>query len=208
MQIRLPTTVEVNKVGDVLIMDVRIETNPGKIENYALNLEPLSESGMSYGDIETQSEQKPCSYYMRTGLCRFGVACKFHHFQLASTRTVLPVTSPIAFGSTGVSITLSSGLPYVGAIPTWSLPRAPYMPGPRWNTYMGDMSPISSTSILGSNLVYNTKNEVESGSSGQVHLLSSSIPHLPERRDQPECWYFMSTGSCKYNSDCKYHHPK
>ena len=55
MQIRLPTTVEVNKVGDVLIMDVRIETNPGKIENYALNLEQLSESGMSYGDIETQS---------------------------------------------------------------------------------------------------------------------------------------------------------
>ena len=55
MQIRLPTTVEVNKVGDVLIMDVHIETNPGKIENYALNLEPLSKSGMSYGAIETQS---------------------------------------------------------------------------------------------------------------------------------------------------------
>ena len=72
----------------------------------------------------------------------------------------------------------------------------------------GNMSPISSTGILGSNLVYNSRNQSESGSSGQVHLLSSLIPHLPERPDQPECRYFMSTGSCKYGSDCKYHHPK
>lgn len=70
------------------------------------------------------------------------------------------------------------------------------------------MSPISSPSILGSNLVYNPRNPVESGSSGQVHLLSNSSPSLPERPDQPECRYFMSTGSCKYGTDCKYHHPK
>ncbi|RVX05636.1 Zinc finger CCCH domain-containing protein 12 [Vitis vinifera] len=147
---------------------------------------------------------------MRTGLCKFGATCKFHHLQPASIGTVLPITSPAAFGSTGVSITPSSGLPYVGGIPAWSLPRAPCMPGPHmqgpqtympiifsssqgivpaqgWNTYMGNMSPISSTSILGSNLVYNTKNQGESGSGGQVHLLSSSIPYLPKRRDQPEC---------------------
>lgn len=72
----------------------------------------------------------------------------------------------------------------------------------------GNMSPISSTSVLGSNLVYNSRSQSESGSSGQVHLLSSLIPNLPERPDQPECRYFMSTGSCKYGSDCKYHHPK
>ncbi|WKA03324.1 hypothetical protein VitviT2T_021439 [Vitis vinifera] len=157
-----------------------------------------------------RQEEKPCSYYMRTGLCKFGVACKFHHLQPASIGTVLPVTGSVAFGSTGISITPSSGLSYVGGIPAWLLPRAPYMPGPRmqgpqtympivlspsqgiipaqgWNTYMGNMSPISSTSILGSNLVYNTKNPSESSSNGQVHLLSLSIPHLPERRDQPEC---------------------
>ena len=70
------------------------------------------------------------------------------------------------------------------------------------------MSPISSTSILGSNLFYNSRNQSEPGSSGQVQLLSSLSQHLPERPDQPECRYFMSTGSCKYGSDCKYNHPK
>lgn len=181
--------------------------------------------------LPMRQEEKPCSYYMRTGLCKFGAACKFHHPQPASAGTVLPATGPAAFGSTGSSILPSSGLPYVGGLPAWSLPRAPYIPGPRmqgpqtympivlspsqgivpaqgWNTYMGNMSPISSTGILGSNLVYNSRNQSESGSSGQVHLLSSLIPHLPERPDQPECRYFMSTGSCKYGSDCKYHHPK
>ena len=55
MQIRLPTIVEANEVGEVLIMDVCVETNSGKIENHALNLEPLFKFGLSYGAVETQS---------------------------------------------------------------------------------------------------------------------------------------------------------
>lgn len=70
------------------------------------------------------------------------------------------------------------------------------------------MSPVPSTGIVGSNLVYNPRSPVESGSAGQMHLLSNSSPSLPERPDQPECRYFMSTGNCKYGTDCKYHHPK
>jgi hypothetical protein len=67
---------------------------------------------------------------MRTRSCKFGVACKFHHPQPASLGTSLPLTGAAAFGSTGSPIVPSSGLPYVGGLPTWSLPRAPpYMSG-------------------------------------------------------------------------------
>lgn len=69
------------------------------------------------------------------------------------------------------------------------------------------MSPVSTTGILGSNLVYNPRNPGESGSGAQMNL-SNSTPSLPDRPDQPECRYFMNTGTCKYGTDCKYHHPK
>lgn len=67
---------------------------------------------------------------MRTGSCKFGAACKFHHPQPASSGNVLPVTGP-PFMSTGSSIGPSSSLPFVGTLPAWSFPRAPYLSGPR-----------------------------------------------------------------------------
>ncbi|KAJ6941158.1 zinc finger CCCH domain-containing protein 3-like [Populus alba x Populus x berolinensis] len=182
--------------------------------------------------LPMRQDEKSCPYYMRTRSCKFGVACKFHHPQPASLGTSLPLAGAAAFGSTGSPIVPSSGLPYVGGLPTWSLPRAPpYMPGthlqgpqaympvvvspsqgivpvPGWNTYVGNSNPMSSSSILGSNRAYDSRNHGDSGSSGQAHLLSTAIPALPERPDQPECRHFMSSGTCKYGSDCKYHHPK
>ncbi|GAV71983.1 zf-CCCH domain-containing protein [Cephalotus follicularis] len=175
--------------------------------------------------LPMRQDEKPCPFYMRNGSCKFGVACKFNHPQPASPGTGLSITGP-AFGSTGSSNLPSSGMPYVGGISSWSFPRStyissPHLQGPQaympvvlspsqgilpaqgWNTYMGNTG--SSTGILGSNVVYNSRNPGESGTSGQGHLLSSSFPDRP---DQPECRYFMNTGTCKYGPDCKYHHPK
>ncbi|KAK6919298.1 Zinc finger, CCCH-type, partial [Dillenia turbinata] len=177
--------------------------------------------------LPMRQEEKSCSYYLRTGLCKFGAACKFHHPEPASHGAVLPPNGPPAYGPASP---FPPGLYYAsGGPPTWSLLRVPSLPNPRaqgpqpympivispsqgivpaqgWNTYLGN--PVSSASILGSNLAYNPKAQVESGSSGQVPLYSASLPDLPERPDQPECRYFIQTGSCKYGSDCKYHHPR
>ncbi|KAK1403167.1 hypothetical protein POM88_002772 [Heracleum sosnowskyi] len=30
---------------------------------------------------------------------------------------------------------------------------------------------------------------------------------LPQRVGQPDCGYFLKTGTCKYGASCKYHHP-
>ena len=69
---------------------------------------------------------------MRTGSCKFGVACKFDHPQPASLGPVLPVPGHVAFGSMAPTVVPSSGLPYVGGFPAWSLPRMPYVSSPRW----------------------------------------------------------------------------
>ncbi|KAI3844699.1 hypothetical protein MKX03_023337 [Papaver bracteatum] len=181
--------------------------------------------------LPMRQEEKPCPYYMRTGNCKFGIACKFNHPQpAAALGAVLPVTGPTAYGSAGSSVTPPSGLPYAGGLPTWSLPRGPsisgqsmqggpqaYMPvvlsssqgllpaQPGWSTYMGTMTPVSSTNVLGSHLVYASK-QGESGPNGQV--LSSSFTQYPERPEQPECQYYMKTGRCKFGPSCKYHHPR
>ncbi|KAE9606215.1 hypothetical protein Lal_00025348 [Lupinus albus] len=161
--------------------------------------------------LPVRQEEKPCPYYMRTGSCKFGVACKFHHPQIGA--------SPVAGSPTSTFIP-TSGLPYVGGFsalqmsylsgqgiqsyvpPFLSSPQG-IIPAQNWNTYMGSMSSALPTAFLGSNFVYDTMNLGESVLGGQV-----ISPTLPERPDQPECRYFMSTGTCKYGSDCKYHHPK
>ncbi|XP_038693852.1 zinc finger CCCH domain-containing protein 3-like [Tripterygium wilfordii] len=178
-----------------------------------------------------RQDEKSCPYYMRTGSCKFGAACKFHHPQPASLGTSYPVAGPAAFVSTGPSAISSAGPPYMGGPPTWSLPRAPYMSGPRsqgpqtyipvvfspsqsivpgqgWNAYVGNLSPPSSTNVLASNLVYNSRNQGDLSSSRQLQMVSTPGQNFPDRPDQPECRYFMSTGTCKYGSDCKYNHPK
>ncbi|KAI3695442.1 hypothetical protein L1987_78439 [Smallanthus sonchifolius] len=37
---------------------------------------------------------------------------------------------------------------------------------------------------------------------------STPSSHLPVRPGEPKCRHFMSTGTCKYGADCKYHHPR
>ncbi|KAF8414162.1 hypothetical protein HHK36_002161 [Tetracentron sinense] len=38
--------------------------------------------------------------------------------------------------------------------------------------------------------------------------LGESGSHFPERPDEPDCQYFLKTGSCKFGPTCKFHHPK
>lgn len=37
---------------------------------------------------------------------------------------------------------------------------------------------------------------------------SSTGDIFPERPNEPDCQYYLKTGTCKYTSSCKYNHPK
>lgn len=166
--------------------------------------------------LPMRQEEKPCLFYLKTGFCKFGAACKFDHPQFASAGTSLAVPPPAAYGSPGLSVVPSSGTDYTGGISTSPFSRTPFLstsgvrvpqtympvvPGYGWNTYTGGVRPASSTSVFGYDFAYNSKNQGDLGSSAMLHL-------LPERPDQPECRQFMSNGSCKYGSNCKFHHPR
>lgn len=106
-------------------------------------------------------EEKSCPYYMRTGACKFGIACKFNHPELSSAADALPVLGTAVGGSAGLIIIPSSGLSYAGGIPSWSLPNETYLFSPLsqglgWNTYMVSLSSSSSSSCanLFCNILY------------------------------------------------------
>ncbi|KAL6561426.1 hypothetical protein OROMI_017027 [Orobanche minor] len=159
--------------------------------------------------LPMRQDAKPCPYYMRMGSCKYGSACKFHHPPPELAGNVLPVVGPVYGSGSGSTVVPSSGATSVGQLSAASLSKPTYFanslqlpqsymplylsPAQGWNTYMGSVGPISVTSVLTSPATTN----------GQL-----SVPHLPERPDQPECRYFMSYGSCKYGSECKYHHPR
>lgn len=87
---------------------------------------------------------------MRTGSCKYGYACKFHHPQPALAANVLPVLGPV-YGSGGSAAVPSSGAPSASVSAT-SVSKATYFassyqvpqsymplllpPSQGWNTYM------------------------------------------------------------------------
>ncbi|XP_072970856.1 zinc finger CCCH domain-containing protein 33-like isoform X1 [Typha angustifolia] len=176
---------------------------------------------LNFLGLPMRKDEKSCPYYMRTGSCKFGVSCKFNHPQPNNSGAMFPVPGASSYGYAGSSMVPPSGLPFSG-LPTWS--RIPYMSSPQmqdfpaympylfpttqgtipmqqtWSTYMGDISHIPSADVLGPNQISSTMNLLQSG--------SSNLSKLPERPDQPKCQYYLQTGSCKYGTSCKYHHPK
>lgn len=194
---------------------------------------PLDRRGAGQVALNTlglpiRKEEKPCPHYMRTYACKFGPACKFDHPQPASLESDLPIPGAAAIGTMGSTLP-STGIPYVGPLPPWQLSRSSYVasscvPGPQtympfvfpplqssltaqnWNSYtQGNLSTISSSNMILPNYVHNSTSQVTGGPSD---LVMQAYYNLPERPDQPECRFFMSTGSCKYGSNCKFHHPK
>lgn len=65
---------------------------------------------------------------MRTGSCKFGMACKFHHPQPAApVGAIYPTTGSSSYGFTGSSVATPTNLPLLGGLSAWTLSRPPYV---------------------------------------------------------------------------------
>ncbi|KAL0354268.1 UNVERIFIED_CONTAM: Zinc finger CCCH domain-containing protein 3 [Sesamum angustifolium] len=180
-------------------------------------------------ELPERAGKPDCGFYLKTGTCKYGSTCKYHH-----PKDRQGDNRPKDRAS---AVAPSSGAPSVGEIPAPTLPKETYFsssllhvpqsyipiiflhhkagilirwkesPGIAFSPFMildllfkllsapflaeGSVSPLSVTSVLSA-----------PSSDGQL-----PVPYLPQRPDQPECQYYMNHGSCKYGSDCKYHHP-
>lgn len=90
-----------------------------------------------------------CAYYLRTGQCKFGSTCKFHHPQPNNMMVSLR-GSPVY--PTVQSPTTPSQQSYAGGITNWS--RASFIPSPRWqgpSSYAPMLLPQGMVSVPGWN---------------------------------------------------------
>lgn len=74
--------------------------------------------------VQNESE---CAYYLRTGQCKFGNTCKFHHPQ--PSNMVLPMRGSPVY-PTVQSPTTAGQQSYAAGITNWS--TSSYIPSPRW----------------------------------------------------------------------------
>lgn len=102
------------------------------------------------------------------------------------------------------------------------------LPVPGWSSYPVESGTITSPDGLhlgsGTGLFYGPRHQMDSMSPSSSGMFSpySSRPaatwfpsnsaqaeHVfPERPGQTECQFYMRTGSCRFGSTCKYHHPR
>ncbi|KAL9453734.1 hypothetical protein AB3S75_009357 [Citrus x aurantiifolia] len=176
--------------------------------NCRFNHPAYAAQGAQYREeLPERNGQPDCGYYLKTGTCKYGSTCKYHHPKDRNG------AGPVSFNILGLPMRQDEkSCPYYmrtgSFLPSSGLQYAGIVPAPGWNTYMGNIGPLSPTSIAGSNLIYSSRNQGDLGAGAQMHILSASSQNLPERPDQPDCRYYMNTGTCKYGADCKFHHPK
>lgn len=169
--------------------------------------------------------EKPCPFYLRTGTCRFGVSCRFHHPQPDNGGHSTAAYGTSSFPSAGVHY--AGGLTMMSAYGALTRPQLPqsYVPlmvspsqgllAPQsWATYM--VSPNRSYQwwiVFSCSLGFWNLNK----SSGYKKMFTSfgSLNHVISyhccafffaAQGQPACGNVKSYGFCKFGPNCNLDH--
>ncbi|WOK98579.1 zinc finger CCCH domain-containing protein 37 isoform X2 [Canna indica] len=147
---------------------------------------PRLETGSNLPIYPQRPGARDCAYYMMTRTCKFGDDCMFDH----------PLWVP------------------EGGIPDWKeiplIPTSeclPERPGePDCPYYMKTQQ-----CKFGVRCKFNHPKEklsAPTGKLGEVPPETTDSAGLPERPFEPVCSFYIKTGSCKFGTNCKFHHPK
>lgn len=148
-------------------------------------------------------DQPPCSYYMKTGTCRFGPSCRFNHPEDQSMRLnaagypLHPEESDcVEFTSTGVC--------QFGAICKFNHPEGVATKSALEIATKG-LGGMQNESRGASAPTQNESGGTSAPASAASELNSSG---LPIRSNQLPCAFYLRTGTCRFGSTCKFDHPE
>ncbi|KAJ6825117.1 zinc finger CCCH domain-containing protein 65-like [Iris pallida] len=190
--------------------------------NY-VHQEKTEEVELNFLGLPLRPREKKCMYYMRTGGCKYSTNCRYHHpgptavgqqvslsgYQNGGSpqQLVFPAEMPVPSwplqGTQNEPITyLSAPQPFVPGY--YVLPH----PSQQWNCYQVpvNLSYPTGTHMQHPSLASNI--EYASGKASGPTPRKVQTSEYPERPGQPECHFFMKTGTCKFKGACKFHHPK
>lgn len=158
-----------------------------------------AEAGSNSAGYPLNPGQQDCTFYMRTGTCKFGANCKFNHPE-GEVSAQLGETEAAPFYAEAAASVNSAGYPLNPA----QADCAYYMK--TGTCKFGPMCRFNHPEGVQTNPVANPTG---------VHAISDAVPGTefnsagyPINPDQLDCPFFMKTGTCKFAASCKFNHPE
>mmetsp|Transcript_151420 Transcript_151420/g.289939 ORF Transcript_151420/g.289939 Transcript_151420/m.289939 type:complete len:155 (+) Transcript_151420:1-465(+) len=132
--------------------------------------------------------QQPCSYFIRTGTCKYGVTCKWDHPEGAGGSGVLPVTEglPERPGEPQCAFYMKNGTCSFGATCKFDHPAG-----------LGGTGAQGGGPPGGGGCQFNSNPPAGLNSKGYALRLG-----------EPACPFYMRSGSCMFGATCKFNHPE
>ncbi|KAH0466566.1 hypothetical protein IEQ34_003804 [Dendrobium chrysotoxum] len=175
-------------------------------------------------DEYPQRPGKPeCQFFMKTGHCKFKLACRYHHPKSNLSFPSLPLKSAsnnyeqngsseqlceIPLFSENASNDQRTVLsPSSSNVQGLFTPEQGPWPTQQWNGDQMATSPLHPPEIK----INEEKHELANTDTTYDFnggVKSQQLDEYPQRPNEPECQYFMKTGYCRYQIACRYHHPK
>ncbi|KAG8384907.1 hypothetical protein BUALT_Bualt04G0167000 [Buddleja alternifolia] len=160
--------------------------------------------------------EKECEYYVRNGSCAYGSRCVYHHpdpTSLAGKGSPNSMDEKLGRRVVRTAENCNGGSLYIsGASQPYQAPWSPHGPlsenrsSPQWMGKQPEWNGYQASSY--SHQSRNSYPTPISNGSLRKPDVRMEVDEYPERPGQPECDYFMKTGSCKFKYTCRFHHPK
>lgn len=164
----------------------------------------------------SQYPQRPgepdCRDFLRTGRCKYGDSCKYHH-PIGGVKATDPNEPPFPIRPDEpiCQYYLKNGTCKFGQ--TCKFHHPPHMMGKTRSIYSAATTTGVATTMA-TPVVSGMPMALSLPNTNQGPPRDISIPGklplgmgLPQRPSEPDCIYFLKHGRCKYGVTCKYHHP-
>ncbi|KAK3275195.1 zinc finger CCCH domain-containing protein [Cymbomonas tetramitiformis] len=142
-----------------------------------------------------------CNFFLRTGTCKYGVSCKFHH----------PESPPLVEAATTTYVAVMPHQVQLGPSGVLDVHSYSNAPRPPWNSdlqyHFGGLQhsfqPQSINGVSASGAIPQENAQLQT-----VHMQHGQFGELPVRFGQKDCSFYLKTGHCKFGPSCKYNHPQ
>jgi len=151
-----------------------------------------------------------CRDFLRTGRCKYGASCKYHH-PIGGAKTPNDPSEPpfpIRPNEPPCQYYLKHGTCKFGQTCKFHHPPHVLTGGGSGNTVylsLGNVNLLAQP--VGQKCVIINNNYDSNGVGTEYVHNPSLVQLLPQRPGETECIYFLRNGRCKYGASCKYHHP-
>eukprot|EP00252_Welwitschia_mirabilis_P001144 TRINITY_DN11074_c1_g4_i2.p1 TRINITY_DN11074_c1_g4~~TRINITY_DN11074_c1_g4_i2.p1 ORF type:complete len:274 (-),score=68.06 TRINITY_DN11074_c1_g4_i2:278-1099(-) len=177
----------------------------GKSQNDITSFKPATVFNSK--GLPIRSDQQDCSFYLKTGSCKYGALCIYNHPDLKKN---IPTTVVPFMNTSAVAPSLATPIQPLTSLPgflTQHLPGAtvfPQRPGQTECSYFLKTGKCKFGPLCKFHHPLDKLPRKEGAEVAPVKLTSAGFPR---HEGQETCSYYIKTGTCKFGVNCKFDHP-